>query len=147
MAAATIERERYRETLGPAAAKATGFIPRRRSYRTALLWAAGGFLAGALFWYAVGFWRFVSDVVLAPAPTAAAEMTAVAPPSQVSLPTIYLVDPANCTALILDRKTNSTVMQPCPQKGLALRLEANSERESLAVVGDPAIVPARYPAD
>jgi hypothetical protein len=38
-------------------------------------------------------------------------------------------------------------MQPCPQKGLALRLEANSERESLAVVGDPAIVPARYPAD
>ena len=38
-------------------------------------------------------------------------------------------------------------MQPCPQKGLALRLEANSERESLAVVGDPAIMPARYPAD
>jgi hypothetical protein len=147
MAAATIERERYRETLGSAAAKATGFVPRRRSYRTALLWAAAGFLAGALFWYAVGFWRFVSDVVLAPAPTAAAEMTAVAPPSQVSLPTIYLVDPANCTALILDRKTNSTVMQPCPQKGLALRLEANSERESLAVVGDRVIVPARYPAD
>jgi hypothetical protein len=147
MAAATIERERYRATLGPAAAKATGFIPRRRSYRTALLWAAGGFLAGALFWYAVGFWRFVSDVVLAPAPTAAAEMTAVAPPSQVSLPTIYLVDPSNCTALVLDRKTNTTVVQPCPQKGLALRLEANSERESLAVVGDPVIVPARYPAD
>jgi hypothetical protein len=147
MAAATIERERYRETLEPAAAKTTGFIPRRRSYRTALLWAAGGFLAGALFWYAVGFWRFVSDVVLDPAPSAAAEMTAVAPPSPVSLPTIYLVDPANCTALILDRKTNSTVMKACPQEGLALRLEANSERENLAVVGDPAIMPARYRAD
>ena len=63
------------------------------------------------------------------------------------MPTIYLVDPANCTALILDRKTNSTVMQPCPQKGLAFRLEADSERERLSVVGDPAIVPARYPAD
>jgi hypothetical protein len=147
MAAATIERERYRETLEPAAAKTTGFIPRRRSYRTALLWAAGGFLAGGLFWYAVGFWRFVSDVVLDPAPSAAAEMTAVAPPSPVSLPTIYLVDPANCTALILDRKTNSTVMKACPQEGLALRLEANSERENLAVVGDPAIMPARYRAD
>jgi hypothetical protein len=145
MAAATIERERYREASGPAAAKAV--IPRRRSYRTALLWAAGGFLAGALFWYAVGFWRFVSDVVLDPALSAAAEMTAVALPSQISLPTIYLVDPANCTALILDRKTNSTVMKPCPQEGLALRLEANSERESLAVVGDPAIMPARYRAD
>lgn len=147
MAAATIERERYGETLGPAAAKATGFIPGRRSYRTALLWAVGGFLAGAFFWYAVGFWRFVSDVVLDPAPSAAAEMTAVARPSPISLPTIYLVDPANCTALILDRKTNSTAMQPCPQEGLALRLEANSERESLAVVGDPTIMPARYRAD
>jgi hypothetical protein len=66
-------------------------------------------------------------------------MTAVAQPSEISPPTIYLVDPANCTALILDRKTNSTVMKRCPQEGLALRLQANSERESLAVVGDPAI--------
>jgi len=30
----------------------------------------------------------------------AAAMAAVARPSQVSLPTIYLADPANCTALI-----------------------------------------------
>jgi hypothetical protein len=146
MAAATIERERYRETSGPAGETATDFIPRRRSYRTALLWAAGGFLGGALFWYAVGFWQFVSDVVLDPAPSAAAEMTVVAQPSEISPPTIYLVDPANCTALILDRKTNSTVMKPCPQEGLALRLEASSERESLAVVGDP-IMSARYRAD
>jgi hypothetical protein len=143
MQAATVERERYRETLGSAAANATG----RWRYRTALLWSAGGFLAGALFWHAIGFWQFVSDVVFDPAPSPTAQMTAVAPPSQIALPTIYLVDPANCTALLLDRKTNSTVMQPCPRKGLALRLEANSERESRAVVSDPTITPAQYRAN
>jgi hypothetical protein len=150
MRAATIERQRYGEAARPSdggfAASAAASIRRGRGLRTALLWSAGGFLAGALFWHAVGFWGFISDVVFDPAPQPA-QMAAVAPPSQVSLPTIYMVDPANCTALILDRKTNSTVMQPCPRNGLALRLEANGERESLAVASDPALVPARYPAN
>jgi hypothetical protein len=95
-----------------------------------------------LFWYAVGFWRFVSDVVLDSGPQLAPTITAVAQPSRTSLPTIYLVDPANCTALILDRKTNSTEMRPCPQEGLALRLEPDSERESLAAVGASSGYPA-----
>jgi hypothetical protein len=143
MQAATIERERDREA---ARSRAGSIIPRGRGLCTALLWSAAGFLAGAIFWHAVGFWRFTSDAVFDPAPRQA-QMAAVARPSQVALPTIYLVDPANCTALILDRKTNSTVMQPCPQKGLALRLEANGERESLAAAGDPAVIAARYPAN
>jgi hypothetical protein len=125
MRGATIERQRYGEAARPGdggiAARGASFIRRGRGLRTALLWSAGGFLAGALFWHAVGFWRFI-----APRPE---QMAAVAPPSRVSLPTIYMVEPANCTALILDRKTNSTVMQPCPRDGLALRLEANGERE------------------
>jgi len=150
MQAATIERERYRRAERPGtggfAGRAAPFIPGRRRLRTALAWSAAGFLAGALFWHAVGFWGFISDVVLDPAPTPV-QMTAVAPPSQVSLPTIYMVDPANCTALILDRKTNSTVMQPCPHNGLALRLETNG-RDSLAVASDTAaLMPARYPAN
>jgi hypothetical protein len=150
MQGATIEHEQYRRAEGPGASgfaeRAAPFIPRRRGLRTALAWSAAGFLAGALFWHAVGFWRFISDIVLDPAP-APAQMTAVAPPSQVSLPTIYMVDPANCTALILDRKTNSTAMQPCPRNGLALRLEVNG-RDSLAVASDTAaLVPARYPAN
>jgi len=145
MQAATIEQEHYREAFG--SAQSADFVPHRRGYRTALLWCAGGFLAGALFWYAVGFWRFVSDIIFDPGPRLTATMTAVALPSRVSLPTIYLVDPANCTALILDRKANSTEMRPCPQERLALRLEANSERENLAVVSDPTIVPAHYRAN
>ena len=145
MQAATIKRERGGEVAGSGTATAAS-IPRRRTLRAALLWSAAGFLAGALFWYAVGFWRFISDVVFDAAPRTGA-MAAVAQPSQVSLPTIYLVDPANCTALILDRKTNSTVMQPCPQEGLALRLEADSGRESLAIVSDPAMMAAHDPAN
>lgn len=145
MRAATIERDRYREDARAVTASTGTFIAWRRTFRTALLWSAFGFLAGALFWHAVGFWRFLSDVVFDPPPRP--EMMAVARPSQVSLPTIYLVDPANCTALILDRKTNSTVMQPCPEKGLALRLEANGERESLAVASPSVVVPAHYPAN
>lgn len=142
MRAATIEREQYREVFGSAVVSSPN-LPRRSGYRAALLWSIGGFLAGALFWYAAGFWRFVSDIVLDPPTT----MTAIAQPSDVTLPTIYLVDPVNCTALILDRKTNSTEMRPCPQQGLALRLEANSERASLAAVSDPTAIPAPYHAN
>ena len=150
MQAATIEREQYGGTARPGTRSfpenGTSLIARGRAFRTALVWSASGFLAGAIFWHAVGFWRFVSDIVLDPAP-GPAQMAAAAPQSQVSLPTIYLVDPAKCTALILDRKTNSTVVQPCPRNGLALRLESNGARESLAVASDPALIPARYPAN
>lgn len=142
MRAATIEREQYREVFGSAVVSSPN-LPRRSGYRAALLWSIGGFLAGALFWYAAGFWRFVSDIVLDPPTT----MTAIAQPSDVTLPTIYLVDPVNCTALILHRKTNSTEMRPCPPQGLALRLKANSERASLAAVSDPTAIPAPYHAN
>ena len=54
-----------------------------------------------------------------------------------SLPTIYLVDPVNCSALQLNRETNRTELRPCPSSGLALRLDPETERESLAEVGDP----------
>ncbi len=146
MPAATIERGRYREAARLVAARPSALIARRRAYRTALLWSAAGFLAGAAFWHAIGFWRFISDVVF-DAPPRPATMAAVAPPSQVSLPTIYLVDPNTCTALMLDRKTNSTATQRCPDSGLALRLEPNSARESLAVVSEPAMGPGLYPSN
>ena len=133
MHAATVEQTQQFTPPGPAASVAPA--ARRPRYRSALLWCAGGFFAGALFWYAVGFWRFVSDVVLDSGPQLAPAITVVAKPEGASLPTIYLVDPANCTALVLDRKTNRTEMRPCPQEGLALRLEPDSERESLAAVG------------
>jgi hypothetical protein len=133
MRAATVEQTQ--QFTSPGSAVSSAPIVRRPRHRSALLWCVGGFVAGAVFWYAVGFWRYVSDVMLNSGPQLAPEMTAAAKPVDASLPTIYLVDPHNCTALVLDRRTSSTEVRPCPQEGLALRLEPDSERESLAAVG------------
>ena len=65
---------------------------------------------------------------------------------QPPLPTIYLIDPANCTALLLDRGTNRTVVRPCPSNGLALRLEPVGGREDLAGLASSTLA-ARYNAD
>ncbi len=34
-----------------------------KSVSSAVLWGAGGFVTGAIFWHFIGFWGFVSDVV------------------------------------------------------------------------------------
>lgn len=48
-----------------AAAQApTAPAPRRKRDYTALVWGTSGFLAGMLAWHVVGFWSFVSNVVL-----------------------------------------------------------------------------------
>lgn len=46
-----------------------------------------------------------------------------------SLPTIHQVSANACTSLELDRATNRTLRRPCPPDGLALRLEADQQRE------------------
>jgi len=153
MQAATIESERFRLVAAPSqdaiAASTPAPSKSRRSLRTAAAWSVLGFIAGAMFWHIVGFWSFVSDIVLDPAPSAGATTshtgapTVMPPgPAQISLPTIFLVDPANCTALALERTTNRTVVQSCPAEGLALRLEPPGGREDLAIVNVQAIQPA-----
>ena len=51
-----------------------------------------------------------------------------------SLPTIHHIDPATCTSLALDRKTNRTLRRPCPPDGIALRLDGDMQREDLAIL-------------
>lgn len=141
MQAATLEREQLRPAYAaepPARALPIGEpAPQapskkaRRTLRAALLWGALGFFAGAIFWHAVGFWTFVSEVVLNRGDGAVFARAAAAQPE---LPVIYLVDPASCTALELDRTANRTAVRPCPREGLALRLEASGDREDLAVL-------------
>jgi hypothetical protein len=67
--------------------------------------------------------------------------------SDITLPTIYLIDPANCTALALDRGSNKTVVRPCPKEGLALRLEPPGEREDLTSPTPQSFQAAGYHAD
>ena len=114
----------------------------RRHVRGAALWATIGFVAGAVFWHAVGFWTFVSEVMFDGTEPAAAEEMALAPPPGTSdivtgsLPTILHVDPARCTSLQLDRSSNLTSQRPCPADGIALRLEQGSERGDLSLIAD-----------
>jgi len=115
--------------------------PVGRSRWRAILWATLGFVTGAIFWHVIGFWTFVSDVVLNRPPAGG---TLRAEASVVAVPTIYLVDPATCTALVLDRQTNQTVVRPCPQDGLALRLQPEGRREDLSLAALSTIQAAGY---
>ncbi len=123
----------------------------RRGARSAMVWAGVGFIAGAVFWHAVGFWSFLSDVVLKGASSMEAQIALAASPraataarEKADLPTIYLVDPANCTAVVLDRLSKRTVVRPCPPSGLALRLEPEGGREDMADLAPPNIQSADY---
>jgi hypothetical protein len=112
--------------------------PTRGPVRGAMACGAIGFACGAIFWHATGFWSFVSDVVLnsAGGDTVMADDARPSADTLVtgSLPTIYRVEPGNCTSLELDRHANRTVIRPCPSDGLALRLDAGNDREDLAVL-------------
>jgi hypothetical protein len=111
----------------------------RRGRRGAALWTTVGFVCGAVFWHAVGFWNFVGDIAFNPNGGSTAALSLVQQDDPIvtgSLPSVYRVDPASCTSLELDRQANRTVVRPCPGDGLALRLDAGNDREDLALAGD-----------
>jgi hypothetical protein len=157
MRAATIVREQASSGLGsvrPGLIFPREIPPkpkRRRSVRSALAWGGLGFVTGAIFWHVVGFWTFLSDVVLK-APDRAAKaalLSAAAVPARpkTNLPTVYMVEPATCSALALDRQSNRTMLQPCPANGLALRVEPQGGREDMATMAQPVVQAAGYRAD
>ncbi|MFA5902195.1 MAG: hypothetical protein WC829_24135 [Hyphomicrobium sp.] len=108
--------------------------------RGAALWASLGFVCGAVFWHAVGFWTFMSELMFDRAEaTVAATYDTSTQPDQIdtgSLPLIYRVDPASCVSLELDRNSNRTAARPCPPDGLALRLNSGEARGDLAILAD-----------
>lgn len=87
-----------------------------------VVWGFGGFLIGAIFWHAIGFWGFIGDVVLkGPDPHASTIAR--------SMP---IAEPANCTALALDRATGETYSAPCARSVHPLEEAANG-RQDLAL--------------
>jgi hypothetical protein len=117
-----------------------------RQLWAALVWGGLGFVAGAVFWHLVGFWSFLSEVVLdrTTGPQAAEAASA---PTGLSAK-VVLVDSATCTALALDRRAKLTLALPCPEDGLALRLEPQKDaREDLVVLAQPRLQAARYRPD
>ena len=102
-----------------------------RAHAAPLAWGFGGFLIGAIFWHAIGFWSFLGEVVLkAPEPRVSVVARTALPSG---LP--------NCTALAIDRATGRTLSIPCAET-LHLHEEASLGRQDLAFV-EPRIQPAR----
>lgn len=81
-------------------------------------WSVIGFLLGAVFWHFVGFWSFVSNVVLSGHPSGSVDRShAAAVQSETSQTTTGFQDVplalAWCTALRLDRTTGATSAHRC----------------------------------
>lgn len=112
----------------------------RHHARGAALWATVGFVCGAVFWHAVGFWTFMSRLMFDG--EAVAAQVVQDPGASIetgSLPTIVHIDPARCTSLELNRTFNRTAERPCPHDGLALRHEADTQRGDLALIVDSSL--------
>jgi hypothetical protein len=114
---------------------------RKRRDFTPVWWGGSGFIAGALVWHIVGFWMFVSDVVLnandpraraldaflpslaSPAPAQKA-MSRIPESAVIAAPAAFKHATAGtqfaCVSLALDRSAGSTQAQSC--KGTAADL-------------------------
>ena len=87
-------------------------------------WGFGGFLIGAIFWHAVGFWGILGSVVLKPQEAGV---------SVITRPAEAVAGVANCTLLVLDRSTGRTTSVPCPEPMPAFD-EARGARQDFAAV-------------
>ncbi len=92
--------------------------PRRPGAVTPLLWAGGGFVAGAVFWHLVGFWSLVSMAVLGSdqasrATPGAVTTSAPAAKSRRIETGSVTTRKAPCVALELNRLLGETRPLPC----------------------------------
>lgn len=88
---------------------------------SALIWGGGGFVVGAVFWHLIGFWSFVSAVVLGDTDhrrtTAEAQKgwtTHVIGPPSPARTTNRRTAATPCTALAIDRTGGATASRSCP---------------------------------
>ena len=87
-----------------------------------LLWALIGFLVGAAFWHFVGFWGFVSDVVLKGRPGDFRPI---------------LQSGLDCTELVLDRASRTTSARACGADAKVLREAGAGSRTDFARLPEP----------
>lgn len=95
-------------------------------------WSVIGFVGGAVFWHFVGFWGFVSDVVLSEGPPAASRAALYhAPAHAPRMRPVQVADAsqAPCTLLALDRRTGVTSARPCDNDHPPLPADAFQGRE------------------
>lgn len=93
--------------------------------RSTLLWALAGFVIGAGFWHLVGFWSFMSGVVLQ------------GPEQRIVLPKLGPAGTriANCSAFAINRRTGAATTEPCPRGDRRLQ-EAHQGRKDYARIAE-----------
>lgn len=104
--------------------------------------ALASIVGGSLLWQGALHTRTSPDIPASEDESAWAEIILPADETVTtgSLPTIHQVDADACTSLELDRETNQTMRRPCPQEGLALRLEGDPAREDAVLASDYTIL-------
>ena len=100
----------------------------KRAWRGSALWVTLGIVGGAICCQAVGLPSLVAGM----ARDEDRHLSYAGDPVETgSLPSIHRVDQARCTSLALDRSANRILAGRCPDDGLALRLEGDSDRGDL----------------
>lgn len=105
-------------------------------------WSIIGFLGGAVFWHFVGFWSFVSNVVLAGGPAVEAVPSASRHALRAEQPSGWVrmaeasVAPASCTSLFLDRRTGVTSARACEADHAPLPADTFQGREDRIIASD-----------
>lgn len=106
-------------------------------------WGVVGFIIGGLFWHFIGFWVFVSEIVVAGSPAPLAKPAAahhVAVPFEARSHWVQMAD-ANapqCTSLTLDRLTGVTSAQPCERTDTLMLSDTFQGREDRVIATDVA---------
>lgn len=113
--------------------------------RARMLWGGGGFLLGMLVWHVIGFWTFITTIVLKnPAasttfelveqverlvhdPKRSSKLSATAD-EPVSASTAQHERRRQCSAIVLDRQSSITSVASCEPDVLPLRLVASGGR-------------------
>jgi hypothetical protein len=98
-----------------------GGAPAKSSRRNTLAWGVLGFLMGAVFWHVVGFWDFLGGVVYKRQQDATVierVLTMTFAEAEEDRPLAERERQArmaaqNCTTLVLDRVSGTTVSRPC----------------------------------
>lgn len=88
------------------------------TWRTPIAWAGVGFLVGAIFWHFIGFWGFVSDIVLN---------------GRGAVDERYVEQTGeDCVSLVLDRELQAVGAAACPQDAPLLNEGAQAVRGDFA---------------
>ncbi len=126
----------------PAPPRAAG--NRASGFGSAVLWGGSGFVVGAMFWHVIGFWDFMSHVVLGAPESRRSQAEAsgwatqvITTPTPGRTTTKRTTVAANCTTMAIDRTRGVTASKPCPNILPTVPAAVAAKADRLAPFADP----------